>query len=192
MRDLGIWALWYLTVTSQMGPLGEGVYPYGRPGEEEEARELAAFLKLAASREAFHSGRNAALTLQPVRITRTLRVYIGKNELKARPMAKSILLLFLRHPEGIALKDILDYREELTILYGRVTRSLDRELVLSRVARVLDIFNNELNVNISRVNAAMAALVDAGQLPSYGIRGKAGAPKAILLDRSCVVWEGES
>ena len=104
-------------------------------------------------------------------------------------MAKTVLLLFLRHPEGILLKRISDYRAEMTADYRRCMRSLDPEDVERRIQRLMDIFSNELNVNISRVNAALAALVAPEEEQLYRVSGRAGTPKSILLDRTLVIWE---
>ena len=106
---------------------------------------------------------------------------------KLRPMAKTVLLLFLQHPEGIPLKCIGDHREELAVYYRRCSRSLDPAAIDRSISRILDIFSNDLNVNIARVNAAVDML--AGKASLYRIQGAPGHAKTILLDRSLVVWE---
>ena len=104
-------------------------------------------------------------------------------------MAKSVLLLFLKHPEGIVLKDILDYGPELSRYYHRVSRSSSPAEIDARVLRVMDLFNNDLSVHIARVNAAVKSLVGAGESRPYQIRGSRGHPKTIPLDRDLVHWE---
>lgn len=160
--------------------------PYGLNWEEKETEELLTFVRLAM-REVQRRGVEPHHLEVPVRITRQLRVYIGRQELKVRPMAKTVLLLFLRHPEGIPLKDIVDYREELAAFYRRVSRCSEPREIERRVMRILDLFNNDLNVNIARVNKAVAALVDGAG--TYQIVGQAGQPKRIPLDRKWVFWE---
>ena len=82
---------------------------YSSMAQEREAMEIAQFVQEASALE---------LTPPPlreiIRITRGMKIYFGQEELKLRPMSKAVLLLFLRHPEGIALKDIGDHKEELT------------------------------------------------------------------------------
>lgn len=157
---------------------------YGTYGDKEEgeARDLLSFVRQA------RDGYNAP-SPGVVRITSTLRIYIGPQELKIRPMAKTVLLLFLRHPEGILLKHISDYRAEMKSLYSRCMRSPDPEDADRRIQRLLDIFSNELNVNISRVNAALDALVAPEKQQLYRVNGRAGKPKSIPLDRTLVIWE---
>lgn len=163
---------------------------YGRSLEEQETSELVAFVEMAGRelrrREKEALVRNTVGTAG-IRITKTLRIYVGSQEVRARPMAKSVLLLFLKHPEGIVLKCISDYSKELSYYYRRVSRSDSPADIESRVQRLLDICTNNLNINISRANAAMAGLVDDPDL--YTIKGTAGRPKTIRLSRSLVVWE---
>ncbi|MBR4775208.1 MAG: hypothetical protein IK008_03830 [Bacteroidales bacterium] len=182
--DPGILALWYLLAEDSL--LEEGGALYGVSLEEQETADLVAFVR-RAQEELRRRKTPPVLPGQPVRITPALRIYIGEKELKLRPMAKTVLLLFLRHPEGIALKSIGDYREELGNLYRRVSRFQEPEVIERCIGRVVDIFENDFCVNISRVNAAVDALLE-DPIP-YRIGGAAGLPKAIPLDRRMVKWE---
>ena len=147
--------LYYLSC----GGLEEPQGVYGARFEETETEELLCFIKRAVQ-EVERRGILLSPPIETIRVTKTLRVFVGRNELKIRPMAKTILLLFLKHPEGIALKQIASYESELAILYRRVSRSSSPAEIEYRVKRILDLFNNDLNVNIARVNRAVAALVD--------------------------------
>ncbi len=192
MMDLGALSLFYLLFSGADAALGEETAVYSEAWELQETEELVAFVQ-AALREVERRGRPRGIVTVPVpekvRITRTLRIFIGDKELKIRPMAKTILLLFLAHPEGIVLKEMGLYRQELLGLYRRVMRSSDPAAARLRVQRLLDIFNNEVNVNIARVNSALDALVRQELRPLYRIQGQAGKPKSLPLDRSWVVWD---
>ena len=177
-----LWAIFFLSYQASAA-LQEEAVPYGA-SEQQEARDLAGFIRKASALDS-----PVPMLRETVRITHTLRIYVGQKELKIRPMAKAVLLLFLRHPEGIVLKRIGDYRSELLSDYRRVMRSDEPADAEDRVQRLLDIFSNELNVNISRVNTAFSALVSAAAQPLYRVRGKAGHAKTIPLDRTLVLWE---
>ena len=191
-EDLGILSLYFLL--ERAGALEEAGGLYCISWEEQETQELVGFIRRAEEelrrRRVPHGeeGRRpyGAVPL-PVRITRGYRIYIGADELKLRPMAKTVLLLFLQHPEGIPLKCIGDHREELAVYYRHCSRSLDPAAIDRSISRILDIFSNDLNVNIARVNAAVDML--AGKASQYRIQGAQGHAKSILLDRSLVVWE---
>lgn len=178
----GLLAVYYLTFPM----LEEPMAPYGEWLEEVETEELLAFVKRARE-EVVKRGFQMESVPKKIRITASLRVYIGNVELKVRPMVKTVLLLFLRHPEGIVLKDMLDYQDELGWLYRRVSRSSNPAEIEKRVMRMVDLFNNDLNVSIARVNKAVASLVEEAE--KYQIGGVAGQTKKIQLDRNLVIWE---
>ncbi|MBQ3812550.1 MAG: hypothetical protein IKI85_06790 [Bacteroidales bacterium] len=187
MKRLGIAILNYLV--DRTHALEEPGALYGISWEEQETRELACFIR-EATRELERRRADGAWASAPsttVRITQGLRVFIGEEELRLRPMAKTVLLLFLRHPEGIPLKRIADYREELSAYYRKLSRSLEPGAIDRSIERILDCFSNDLNVNISRVNAAVRTLV--ADASAYQIAGAHGASKRIPLDRTLVLWE---
>lgn len=189
--DLGILALSFFLHRPML--LQEGTPLYNLSWEEQETWELARFIRSAMQeirrrKEPLRPEKLYGQQMVRVRITRGYRIYIGPQELKIRPMSKSVLLLFLRHPEGIPLKRIADYREELAGYYRRLSRSSDREAIERSLDRIVDLFSNDLNVSIARVNAAVASLVGSSRV-LYQIGGNSGCSKSILLDRSLVVWE---
>lgn len=191
----GLLAIYFLAFPTGEGQLEDRTGPWGGgPMEEQETEALVSFVRRAGQEIERRGGQTpprlrAVAGCEAIRVTRSLRVYIGPRELKVRPMSKTVLLLFLRHPEGIPLKQIGDYRKELEQLYRRLNCSDNPETVSRRVLRILDFFNNELNVSISRVNAAISSLVEEGQRQQYCIGGRAGTPKFIPLDREKVIWE---
>ena len=194
MYEESLLALFYL-LGAKDGELESPGMFYGRSLEEEETAELVAFVRMASlelERRGAECPERKALVRKAVgaakiRITRNLRIYVGMQEVTARPMTKCVLLLFLKHPEGIVLKSINDYAAELCLLYRKLSRSDNPLAIENRVQKLLDICSNNLNTNISRANAAMAALVDEPEL--YTIKGSAGQPKRIRISRSMIIWE---
>ncbi len=179
-------ALYYFLPSKEERLLQERQEPYGWDWEEKETEELICFVR-RARQEIERRKVVLSADIADIRITRQLRIFIGGVELKVRPMAKTVLILFLKHPEGIALKQIGNYEGELLLYYRRVMRSLEPNAARQRVKRILDLFNNDLNVNIARVNSAVSRL--AGGNSEYRIQGNAGQLKTIRLDRSKVHWE---
>ncbi|MBP3203119.1 MAG: hypothetical protein J6M31_05885 [Bacteroidales bacterium] len=189
--DSGFIALFYLQFCQKEPLLEDEAGRYSLQYEERETKELVCFVQqalLEIERRGQHVSARKAFP-DKVYITHELRIFIGRKELKIRPMAKTVLLLFIKHPEGIVLKEIGRYKPEMLRYYRRVMRSLEPELAEQRVQRILDIFNNDLNVNIARVNAAISALVKENARSFYQIQGSGGHPKSIPLDRSWVQWE---
>ena len=104
------------------------------------------------------------------------------------PITKALFLLFLRHKDGIAIKDLPDYRKELTALYWDMIKSDNEAAVTATVERVTDPFNNDVNVHFSRIKRAFTFLFNPDLAVNYYIDGKRGEPKKIALPRELVEW----
>ena len=127
-----------------------------------------------------------------IRITRDLKIMLpgrGGEEIRMRPMTKSVFLLFLRHPEGIRFKEIGDYEEELAGYYSKLSRHTDLEQFNSSLRRVLGQEDCTLSIAASRLTSKMKSVFGDGLWERYSIRGAAGEAKAISLDRKYVIWE---
>lgn len=117
-------------------------------------------------------------TFSPVVINGNLDIVLPSyNELiiKLTPLAKCIYILFLMHPDGLKLKDIGDYREELVELYSLVKPGADEGLARESIYELCTPGSDSLNQKIS-----MARRVIKAQLPvpeafsHYTISGERG------------------
>lgn len=154
--------------------------------EECQTSELLRFVRLG---QAELARRRDATPPPQVRITRDYRIFVGEKELHVRPMAKTVLLLFLNHPEGVPIKHMADHKAELLRYYGRVCRSGDPEAIAQRVEKLLDLCRNDVHVHIARASAALSALAPPSEAAAYTIAGRAGRAKRIPLERSLILWE---
>lgn len=111
------------------------------------------------------------------------------KEVKMEPMTKAVYLLYLRHPEGIAFKQLPDYRRELADIYNRIKPLGLNDRVLKSIEDVTNPLLNSINEKCSRVKAAFLPLVDASLVDHYYIIGKGGEEKKIILPRNLVIWE---
>ena len=185
--------------------LGEGILsepdaPYGSPGQIAllEAGELVSLYR--AVRE-----RMAELGLDPdrvdppsrrepevLRITSRYRIFLperGGEELRLRPLVKTVFIFFLKHPEGVPAKRIGDYRGELLAIYGRITGRDDRDAVAATVDRLIDVMDNSLSENCSRLNARLAACFPEETLDRYRVQGSCPGLRRIALEPMYVRWE---
>ncbi|MBR4135275.1 MAG: hypothetical protein IKU03_02555 [Bacteroidales bacterium] len=127
-----------------------------------------------------------------IRITKWYRILLpdrGNMEIKMRPLAKTLFILFLRHPEGIAFKALSDYRKEIYEIYGRVSGRSDLQAMSRSLEKLMDPCDNAINISRSRVSSALGKYFEGSRLGQYLISGSAGTPKAIALDRSYVTWD---
>lgn len=186
--------------SQQEGLLYEPDPPYG--GAEQvallEAGELVRLYRAVRDRMA-ELGMDPDRFEPPVqrepevlRITGRYRIFLperGGEELRLRPLVKTVFIFFLKHPEGIAAKGIGDYRPELLSIYSRITGREDAEAVAATVDRLVDVMENSFHENCSRLNTRLAACFPEGTLDQYQVRGARSGLRRIALEPMYVRWE---
>lgn len=111
------------------------------------------------------------------------------KEIKMEPLAKAVYLLYLKHPEGIAFKELPDYRKELVELYSKIKPLGLNDRVIKSVEDVTNPLLNSINEKCSRIKSAILAEVDATLADQYYVTGKSGEQKKVTLPRRLVIWE---
>ena len=112
-----------------------------------------------------------------------------QTEFKSKPRPEVGKLLFLRHPEGIAFKQLPDYREELTSIYAKLRPAGLTERAMQSIEDVTNPMLNSINEKCARIRAAFVGQFDDYMAKSYYVDGARGEAKKIALPRSLVVWE---
>ena len=136
-------------------------------------------------------GRSVLLQ-QPSRIEirgHTKKIFFtdfGGLELRLNPKEKSLYLLFLKHPEGINITDLPDHREELMKLYAPICNQSEPEILNRAIDVLINPFENDINVVISRINKKIKSAVGESLYDFYCIQGVRGEKKGIKLDRELV------
>ena len=99
---------------------------------------------------------------------------------------KALYLLFLRHPEGIVLKQMADYRDELRQILDIVKDHSEGKRD-SVVDNMCDPTKNVLNQKISKIKSAFRAKLPVGKVYApYVVKGRQGGVYGIELDRTLV------
>lgn len=128
--------------------------------------------------------------LSPLVVNNDLKIvlpYYNEVEVKMPAMCRAIYILFLKHPEGIALRDIGDYRTELEDIYSMVMPGKKEALAIAAIDNLLDPMSNTLNEYISKIKRCFKLCIIDDQLASnYIITGKRGEPYRITLDPSLI------
>lgn len=139
--------------------------------------------------------------LQPLRITKDYRFFVGSREVELQPVHKAVYLLFLAHPEGIEFKRLSDYRQELCDLYMKTARQMDKQRIQESVDHLVNPLDNAINEKCSRIKNVFFAMMDEYSAYYYIISSHvrkhvAGSKriwyerlKIITLPRELVVWE---
>ena len=113
------------------------------------------------------------------------------KEVKMDSLTKMLYFFFLKHPEGVRIKEVGDYMAELMHLYMGITGRDDKDAIRASIQGHVDPFGNSINVSMSRIKAAFKNQMDAGVARYYWVEGKGGEPYRVALDRDYVLWEYE-
>ena len=113
-------------------------------------------------------------------------------EVKMPAMCRTIYILFLKHHEGIALRDIAGHRADLESIYSVVKPGRSEEKAKESIDNLLDPMSNTLNEYISKINRCFKSCILNNKLADhYCITGKRGetyridlAPELITLPKA--------
>ena len=110
-------------------------------------------------------------------------------EIYMTPLVKAVYLLFLRHPEGIIFKYLMDYRDELKGIYKKVRGNRGIFTLNRSVDAVTDPTKNSINEKCARIREAFVTKFDERLAKHYIITGERGEPKRITLPQDMIIWE---
>lgn len=110
-------------------------------------------------------------------------------EVKMEPLLKAVYLLFLSHPEGIFLKCLPDYKNDLTSLYLLLRPSGLTERAEKSIMDVTNPTLNSINEKCARIRKIFSEVLPSSVARYYAISGKRGEVKKIDVVRANVIWE---
>ena len=187
--------LWRLLCPGSGWGVNEPPIDYSGMLDGMEAAELMALMTMVQERlkviglESFAEPANP-----PVELFIDKRYIIRMGDpngpmLQLRPLVKTLFILFLRHPEGILLKQRDSFRAELEEIYSTINPNTFREDVKARIARLVDLEDNSFSEKASVLNARLEELLPEGIAGDYQIQGYNGCPRKIALNPLLVHWE---
>ena len=187
--------LWRLLCPGSGWGVNEPPIDYSGMLDGMEAAELMALMTMVQERlkviglESFAEPVNPPVELF---IDRRYIIKMGGPDgpmLQLRPLVKALFILFLRHPEGILLKQRDCFRAELEEIYSTINPNIFREDVKARIARLVDLEDNSFSEKASVLNARLEELLPEGIAGEYQIQGYNGCPRKIALNPLLVHWE---
>ena len=125
-------------------------------------------------------------------ITRDYRITLpdyDDMEINMTPLVKAVYLLFLRHPEGIVLKHLEDYRKELVEIYTGIKGLPLDEKMMQSVVDATNPLNNSINEKVARIREAFVTRFKESLATNYIVHGGRGEAKRIPLHREFVEWQ---
>ena len=165
-----------------------GAAPSERAPRTRDAKATDSKRKLNAHPSEKPSSHNAPTKLF-ITPTYTIRTDTPTGpEIPLRPLVKALFILFLKHPEGIRLKERDRYRGELEEIYGIIAPGVSLEDVQKRVQRLVDPADNSFSEKASVLNARLDELFPKSVANGYKIQGFNGHPRRIPLAELAVEW----
>lgn len=130
--------------------------------------------------------------LSRMTITRHAKIiledYAGR-EIKMDDKTKALYFLYLRHPEGLSIKDLTDHTKELMDLYQSISGRDDPEAMKQTIENLCDPFQNNANISLSRIKKAFVEAFSPELAKTYYVDGERGGLRSISLSRELVTWE---
>ena len=132
--------------------------------------------------------------LSHLKITKDFRIFLpdyDSREIELSPLHKAIYFLFLKHPEGILFKELVDYKAELRELYLSISDRISIKTMEASIDSVCDSTSNSINEKCSRIRAAFLKEFSERIADNYCIVGKAKEKKHIPIASrpDMVTWE---
>lgn len=135
--------------------------------------------------------QNPELILSEVSINQKYKISlpIYDIDIQLEPMLKLVYLLFLNHLDGIKIKEIHNYKKELTDIYNKISSSSDNEKMAKRIDELTDISKNSLHEKISKINKIFKDELGDKIATYYQINGSAGQPYKINLGADLISFK---
>ncbi|MBR5703087.1 MAG: hypothetical protein IKX45_02425 [Bacteroidales bacterium] len=196
MKKGGIEArlMWFLLTSGVAGVLEEPGADYAGVLERMELAELLALMEKVRERLKELGVEETQNQWQEL-----VRLFIDKKyvirmdaadgpEIPLRPLVKALFILFLRHPEGILLKQRDQYRQELEEIYAIICPNTAVDDVKARVGRLVNLQDNSFSEKASVLNARLEDILPKGTADDYKIQGYNGHPRRIPVNPLLINW----
>lgn len=122
----------------------------------------------------------------PITVSGDMKIYLPElNEIQLRmtPLATTVYIFFLCHPEGIRLKDIADHKHQLLEIYSMVKPGSSDRLALRSINELINPLGNSLQEKLSMTRRAIKRyILDPEMAKNYIITGERGGLYRIPLD----------
>ena len=191
--------VWKLLFQVDEGLLMEPVADYAGMLEGMAAAELLSLVR-EAKRRLKEIGQEQDAAISEVRNERSVELYVDRQyhirlgspqgqEISFRPLVRSLFILFLKHPEGILLKERIHFREELEEIYEVIAPHVDAQDRRRRVRRLTDSEENAFSENLSVLNATLDRILPLTQALDVKVQGNNGHHRRVPLSPLQVHWE---
>ena len=130
--------------------------------------------------------------ISPIHVTRDGRLILtdyDNKEVEMGLIEKTLYLLFLRHPEGLYQKDLVDYSGELQDLYRKVNGGTITPRGMNGIGRLINPLDNSCDEKLSHIRKAFSSLFQPAIADTYSVTRGKGELRRIPLETTKIIWE---
>lgn len=130
--------------------------------------------------------------LSKLRITKDFKIVLvdfNNTEIHLTPLQKTLYFLFLKYPNGINLKHLVDYRQQLIDIYLILSNRESIDSVIESIDNLINPINNSVNEKASRIKEAFISEFVEDIAKNYYLTGGRGKPKKVDLPPELIIWE---
>ena len=109
-------------------------------------------------------------------------------EIPLPAVQKAVYFLFLRHPEGINFKDMVDYRDELFNIYRKLAERGTTDKLAATIDDLVNPLSNSMNEKCSRIKNMFRYYLPENLAKHYYISGGKGERKQVGIDFYRIKW----
>jgi len=113
----------------------------------------------------------------------------GNIELVLNPQERAIYCFYLKHPEGVRLVDLVDFRNEISAYYRRFSAQGTTEAIEASLNNLLDPLSGQMDQVLSRIKRKVNVILGARLAEHYLISGNRGERFKIHLDPDNIHFE---
>lgn len=121
---------------------------------------------------------------------RILLPEFDNREVVMGPLPRALYILLLRHPEGVYLKELSDYRDELLDIYTKTSNRTTAVLSKS-IDSLVDPLDNSVNEKRTQANKSFRSVLSESIAKLFEISGEKGELKRIDIPPQNIEWEDE-
>ena len=125
--------------------------------------------------------------LNPPYQSRLILPDYGNIEIKLTPLEKTLYLLYLKYPEGIAYQELIDYKHELTEIYSKLAKTGSTQEIEIKIASLTNPTESSTPEKVSKIKTKFNSALGEDNAVNYIISGERGEKKKINLNRELIV-----
>ncbi len=124
----------------------------------------------------------------PLELTTDFKILIpayGNLEIRMKPLEKTLYILFMNHPEGIMLSDLIDHKQELYAIYQNISSHGSLLEMRHSIDDLCNYTSNSTSEKLSKIKGHFERALGKELAKHYYVQGARGERKGIAFN--CII-----